>query len=151
MFNNNTADIGPSEPQTGRVADAALAYLRARKASETAAEAARIASDGLGKAEEALLLLFSSEGLSAVRVTPEGGSPTTVSSVCMQAYRVSQEALDKPVLRNWLEQNGGGSLLRYTVPWQSFEAFCRQLVDAGKLIPAEVNVSERKYVRVTTG
>mgnify|MGYP001617306613 CR=1 FL=1 len=142
--------FAPSAAAATAVADTVAAvawqYLNLRREKEDAERQLKEINESLATAEWQLLAKMDEHGLKSVKVVDNHGRHAHISAAATTSYRLRVDDLDS--VRAWIIEHGGSSLIKDTVPWQSFESFCRELADQGEAIPATVRVTSRRVVRL---
>lgn len=124
-------------------------YLAARQTSEDARKVAAEANEREKHIEGDLIRRMAEAGVKSIKLD-EGQS---IASVATTDYRLPPEAeatRREDVIR-WLRHCRGGSLVKKTVAWQSFSAWCRERATEGKPMHEGVTVAERQYISVRKG
>lgn len=153
MFDSKAVEelfAGPEAPgQT--VADVAAQYLAIRGRKDDLESQLRDVNSALSAAEELLIRKLDEQGLSSVKLPGDvtGGKAAALSAVTVTSFRMIEAEFDK--VKSWLFAHGGDDLLKETVPWQSFEAFCREVEASGGTMPECVKRTERRAIRLRMG
>jgi len=127
----------------------ARSYLAARYAAEAAKKVYQEAAAKEEQLESELIQQFQQQGVQTLKLGQDDKS-VLVASICRHDYRLPPEADEtaRAAVLAWVRRCHGGDLIKESIAWQSFSAWCRDRVAMDRPLHKSVVSADKHYISV---